>query len=198
MIPLSAQVPRKLAAAIGISFSGSHALKRLANLAEIAASHSRIEGGGFGLSQRAKIILQMLAPQQPGHRGVGAFGSGRRFLGAHRLPDGRGIPLEIKPPQRGVKLESQSTPRRGIDGGKRCARQGFRVLGIEDLRQGPFQRSRSPRAGAVRRRARAPPRKSGSSRPYQRIERYTEGCAATKASPRATNISSPSSACRMG
>ncbi len=53
--------------------------------------------------------------------------------------------------------------------------------------------ARPPTGSAVRRRAGTCKRKSASSRPYQRIERCTEGCAAMNISPSDTNVSSPSS-----
>jgi hypothetical protein len=61
----------------------------------------------------AKVILQILPPQQPRRRLLRALGLRRRLIAAHRLPHGGRVPAQSQPPQRGMELESRFAPRRG-------------------------------------------------------------------------------------
>ncbi len=180
MIPLSAQAPNRLAAAAGISSCGSKAAEVFAKLREIAATQRRVEGRRFDGIHRSKIILQILPPQQPRHRRRRHFRPRRRLILTHRLPNGRGIPAESETAKRGMKLEGERAPSRQARlAASAAARQGPRIGCIEYLRQRPFEQRdlRKNRRLAISGGRAA--RNSGNSRPYQRIERNTEGCAAT-------------------
>ena len=200
MIPLSAQCRAGRRRAAGSLRPVSHSASVSQISPEIVAAQGRsrappLHRPSWNESNSADLAaIAATAPHWSAHCRIR-----RRLFAAHRLPHCRGVPTKCSRRSEGWKSNCKSAPGRRVDGGKCGARPRLGIGGVEDLRQCPFEQRELRQNGLLGigriRRSRNP----ASSAPYQRIERCTEGWAATNSSPmRRQTFSSPSTAYSTG